>query len=170
MPSGPLQATCLRKPDTPSPRPHCAVCLAKGDLPQEVNSTGPSGARQAQHRGLRWGGAGDWEIAQGCWGLGRRHGAQAGARAWGGAHKVGKGNWREVGGGVLGHRGGRWHEWQDEAAVIGIGLRDRRESKDGAVRGIFNTEQGVLAAVTCTKEKEQSGSSTHSGNADIKNL
>lgn len=63
----------------------------------------------------------------------------------------------------MGHRGGRWHERQEEAAVIGIGLQDGGESKDGAVRGIFNTEQGVLAAVTCTKEKEQSGSSTHGG-------
>lgn len=68
-----------------------------------------------------------------------------------------------MGGGGLGRRGGRWHEWQEEAAVIGIGLPNGGESKDGAVRGIFNTEQGVLAAVTCTKEKEQSGSSTHGG-------
>ena len=79
------------------------------------------------------------------------------------AHEAGKGNWREMGGRALGHRGGRWQERQDEAAVIGIGLQDGGESKDGAVRGIFNTEQGVLAAVTCTKEKEQSGSGTHNG-------
>lgn len=70
----------------------------------------------------------------------------------------------------MGHRGGRWHERQEEAAVIGIGLQDGGESKDGAVRGIFNTEQGVLAAVTCTKEKEQSGSSTHGGKGHKKSL
>lgn len=35
------------------------------------------------------------------------------------------------------------------------------ESKDGAVRGIFNTEQPVLTAVTCTKEKERSGGRPH---------
>lgn len=126
------------------------MCLAEGDLPHEVNFTGPSGARQAQHGGLGRGGGGDREIAQSCW----RLGCWA-RRGRGGAHEGGKVNGRELGGTVLGHCGGRWHEWQDEAAVTGIGLQDGRESKDGAVRGIFNTEQGVLAAVTCTKEKEQ---------------
>lgn len=149
---------------SPSPRLHCAVCLAQGQLPQEVNFTGPPGAWQAQHRGLRWGGGGDWEIAQGRWRRGHR------ARGGQGAHRGGEGHWREVGGRALGHRGGRRHERQEEAAVIGIGLQDRGESKDGAVRGIFNTEQGVLSAVTCTKEKEQSGSSTHGGKGHKKGL
>lgn len=134
------------------------MCLAKGDLPHQVNFTGPPGARQAQHRGLRRGGAGDGEVAQGGRGLG--HGPRGPGRR---AHEGGHGPRGEVGGGDLGRRGGRWHEWQEEAAVIGIGLPDGGEGKDGAVRGIFNTEQGVLAAVTCTKEKEQSGSSTHGG-------
>lgn len=134
-------------------------------LPQEENCTGPPGPGQAQHSGLGGGGAGDWEIAQGCWTLG------PGPRGGGsGAHDGGKDHGREVTGRVVGHWGGRWHQGQDEAAVTGIGLQDGGERKDRAVRGIFNTEQGVLAAVTCTKEKEQSRRSTHSGKGHQKSL
>lgn len=134
------------------------MCPAEGDLPQEVNLTGSPGPREAQHRGLRWGRAGDGEVAQGGRGLGRGAGGQGR-----GAGEGGGGDRGELRGGDLGPRGGWLQERQDQAAVTGTGLQDRVKSKDGAVRGIFNTEQGVLAAVTCTKEKEQSGSSTHGG-------
>lgn len=104
LPLAPLLSTCLLEARSPlSLTPLCCV-PCKGDLPHEVNPTGPSGALQAQHRGLSRSWAGDGEVAQR--GRGLRHGVRVGGSS---ACEGGNGNQRERVGRFLGHWGGRWH-------------------------------------------------------------
>ena len=99
-----LPSGSLRFPPFSSAPLCCAPRPAEGHLPHQVNFTGPSGAGQAQHRGLSGPGAGDGEVAQGGWRLG--HGARGGRR---GAQEAGKGGWRDVWWGDLARRwGGGW--------------------------------------------------------------
>jgi hypothetical protein len=81
------------------------VCLAGGDLPHEVNFTGPSRAWQAQHRGLSWSRTRDGEVAEGCWrsllsAWGGRSGSGAGKGGKMTGGREGEGLWvaREAGG------------------------------------------------------------------------